>query len=66
MPLVNQAGEEVEENTLIAYGVCYESLTDSQRDDAIALILSHLHMKLVSTNATKHGNRELILRGEDQ
>lgn len=63
MALVNQKGEPVEETTL--FRMWGETATDEERDTAIFLILDHLKMKVVRTNATKHGNVELVLRKEE-
>ncbi|OOV05785.1 hypothetical protein RF819_02835 [Rhodoferax fermentans] len=59
---VNQRGEPVVEEHLFRYGI--RSATDDERDTAIVLILEHLGLVIVKTNATKHGTTELELRKE--
>lgn len=39
--------------------------TDDERDTAIGLILRHLKLKIVETNATKHGNVEMQLQPDE-
>lgn len=57
---VNQKGEPVVETELFK---CWsDTATDTERDTAISLILEHLGLEIVRTNATKHGNTELELR----
>jgi hypothetical protein len=41
-----------------------DAATEQERDTAINLILEHLKMEIVKTNATKHGTVELELRKE--
>lgn len=58
--MVNQRDEPVVEESLFR---CWSrTATDEERDTAIGLILEHLGLEIVSTNATKHGNTELELR----
>lgn len=60
---VNQNGDPVQEVTLFE---CWsEPSTALERDTAIGLILNHLGMTIVRTNATRHGNAELELRKKD-
>jgi len=56
----NQAGQPIEETRLFQM---YWSERESEADvqQAIALILGHLQLKIVRTNATKHGNTEMRL-----
>jgi hypothetical protein len=64
MSQVNQYGEPIHEEQLFAHIgqlTCTE-ITDQDRNDAIALILQHLGLEIIATNATKHGNTELMLR----
>ena len=57
---VNQRGDPVEETLMFP---CWsDSATTKERDEAISLILEHLGMEIVRTNATKHGNVKLELR----
>ena len=58
---VNQRGEPIEENTLFPYGHEYEKVSDADRNQAIDLLCQHLNVRLVRTNATKHGNTEIVL-----
>jgi len=59
---VNQAGEEVFEETLFKdWGA---GATVKERDEAIGFILEKLGYRAVRTNATKHGNTELEFREE--
>lgn len=62
MTRTNQAGLPVQEDTII-FG--WDSVTDQERDEAIKLILTHLKMKVVRTNATKHGTTEIELRSDE-
>jgi hypothetical protein len=63
MSLVNQNGELVHEETLFeGWSI---PATPAEKDTAIGLILNHLGMTIVRTNATKHGNVELELRKQD-
>jgi hypothetical protein len=63
---VNQNGEPIKEDTV--YSSCGQvfafstEITDSLRDSAIALLCEKLGVDIVSTNATKHGVRALVLR----
>ena len=64
--IVNQRGEEVTEETLFGYvGDTLTAVSDQDRDDAIALICQHLGIRIVRTNATKHGNTQLVLQTEE-
>lgn len=58
---INQRGEQIIEEHLFAY-VGQTDITDQDRDVAIKLILEHLNLQIIATNATKHGDRQLILR----
>lgn len=60
MTHVNQNYEPIEETTL--FESWSDPATNAQRDTAIGLILQHLGMTIVQTNATKHGTTELELR----
>ncbi len=63
MTRTNQVDEPVTEDMLFT---CWgERATDDERDKAIGLILQHLGMTIVRTNATKHGTTELELRKEE-
>lgn len=60
---VNQNGEQLEESTLYAsWAAGTHDRSDEERDTAICLLCEHLGVEIVRTNATKHGNTELILR----
>lgn len=59
---VNQRGEEVEETTLFPYGHAWEKWTPEELAQAVALLCQHAGVEIVRTNATKHGNAELVLR----
>lgn len=59
----NQKGEPVEETPL--FWGWSDPATDAERDEAIGMILRHMGMKIVRTNATKHGNTELELRKDE-
>jgi hypothetical protein len=59
--IVNQNGDEVIETTLFTPWV-HEDVTDDERDHVIALILQHLGLEAVRTNATKRGHTEVDLR----
>jgi hypothetical protein len=60
MTRVNQNDDPVEETLMFQ---CWsDAATSQERDTAIGLILEHLGMEIVRTNATKHGNVELELR----
>lgn len=61
--MVNQAGEPVKEELLYtSWGDAPESVTNDERDKAIALLCEHLGVCVYRTNATKHGTTELVLR----
>jgi hypothetical protein len=63
MTRTNQIDEPIEETPLFR---CWgEQATDDERDAAIGLILGHLGLKIVRTNATKHGTTELELRPDN-
>lgn len=64
MPRTNQNDEPVEETALFASWS--RKATDHERDTVIALILKHLGLCAVLTNATKHGTTEIELRKEDE
>lgn len=55
--MVNQNGEPVQENFLYP-----GDLREGELEQALFLLLRHLNIDLVRTNATKHGNVELDLR----
>lgn len=61
--MVNQNGDAIDETPL--FRIWSDPATDEERDQAIALILGHLGMQVVRTNATKHGNTELEIRPDD-
>lgn len=64
MATVNQNGDPVQEDTLFE---CWSvPSTPAEREQALGLILNHLGMTIVRTNATKHGNVELELRKQDE
>jgi hypothetical protein len=60
MTRVNTNGDAVEETELFV-GFSH---TDDERDKAICLLLDHLGLEVVRTNATKHGTTEIVLRKE--
>ena len=62
MPYLNQAGQPIHEEQLFTCVGSRDEITDQTRNDAIALILQHLGVEIVATNATKHGNTEMVLR----
>lgn len=63
--IVNQRGEEVTEETLFGYvGDTFNTVSDQERNDAIALICQHLGIRIVRTNATKHGDTQLVIQIE--
>lgn len=66
-PRSNARGERINEEQLFAHigQAAYTYITDQDRNDAIALILNHLGLIVVATNATKHGDTELQLRIRD-
>jgi len=64
MTRTNQMDEPVEETQLFEFWC--DTATDKERDTAISLILGHLGLKIVRTNATKHGTTELELRKEEE
>jgi hypothetical protein len=64
MSLTNQNGDPVVEETLFEYWSI--QATPKEQDRAIGLILNHLGMQIVRTNATKHGTVELELRRESE
>lgn len=57
---LNQNGDEVSEWQLFQMWGDYETTED--RNQAIALLLEHFGLEVWSTNATKHGIRQLQLR----
>jgi hypothetical protein len=60
---VNQAGDPIEEEQVFAYvGDDYKPRSDQDRNDAIALLCDHLKVEIWRTNATKHGDVQLVLR----
>lgn len=63
MARVNQKGEEIVEETL--FQPWSVPATDEERDAAITLLCEHLNVRIVRTNATKHGNTELVLREDN-
>lgn len=58
---VNQRGDPIAEEFVFGH-VGDATPTDQDRNDAIALILEHLGLEIISTNATKHGDTVLELR----
>ena len=59
----NHNGDPVEETELfVAWS---ERSTNEERDTTIGLILQHLNLKAIRTNATKHGNTEIQLRASE-
>jgi len=62
--LVNQRGDRVFEEDVFTPGYNLHT-TDAQVRDTICLILGHLNLKVIETNATKHGTTELQLRPYD-
>ena len=63
---VNQNGDPVEETLMFGYvGDTETHVTEQDRDDAIALLCDHLNVRIVKTNATKHGNTELVLKDDN-
>lgn len=63
MSRVNQQDAPIEETILFQ---CWgERSTNEERDWAIGSILQHLGMEVVRTNATKHGNVDLVLRSTE-
>ena len=62
MQQVNVNGEPVEEFQLFGTGGWARHISEYERDSAITLILGHLGMEVVRTNATSHGQTEIVLR----
>lgn len=60
---VNQRGEEVDGHQVFYVGDDFHSSTE--QSDAIALLCEHLGIEIWSTNATKHGDRQLVLRKKE-
>ena len=56
----NTNGDHLDETVL--FTVWSSKATDYERDTAIRMILEHLGLEIVRTNATKHGTTELELR----
>lgn len=56
----NQRGEEVQEHVL-----WQEDLNPGEAEALLFVLLDHLNLIAVRTNATKHGNTELQLRPRD-
>jgi len=61
MVRLNQNGDAVFEDVLYGFGMVGDSLTDADRDKAIALLCERIGVKIVRTNATKHGTTEVVL-----
>lgn len=55
--MVNQRGEPVQEDYMLP-GI----FEPGELEQAVCLLVQHLGLDLVRTNATKHGNTELRLR----
>jgi hypothetical protein len=58
--IVNQEGQEVNEEVLR----WADQLDDDTTKQLILLTIQHLKLEAVRTNATKHGNTEILLRPE--
>lgn len=59
--MLNQSGDEIfEEDVFTPHW--QSGTTDAEVRDTICLILGHLNLKVIKTNATKHGTTELELR----
>lgn len=56
---VNQLGEPVDEGVFTEEDFAGSRLLLAC---VVSLLLDHLNLYAISTNATKHGNREIILR----
>lgn len=54
---LNQIGAPVQEDYL-----CPDNFKPGELEEAVCLLVTHLGLDLVRTNATKHGNTELRLR----
>jgi len=59
---VNQMGQPVHTEEFYPYGWEWSTPTDTVRDAAIALLCEHLGVRIVRTNATKHGYTEVVLQ----
>jgi CO dehydrogenase/acetyl-CoA synthase epsilon subunit len=59
---VNQAGDEVFRETF--YGPT--ELSDKEAKELLLKLIEHLGLRAVKTNATKHGNTEIVLEKEDE
>lgn len=63
---VNQRGQPVREEIIYtSWGTVHAlttTITDDMRDQAIALLCEKLKVEIVLTNATKHGDTEVVLR----
>ena len=60
---VNQLGEPVDEWVLTEENFVDNPLWLTR---VVSLLLDHLSLDVISTNATKHGTREIILRDRAQ
>lgn len=60
MTMVNQRGEQVVEETLFPFGA---KVSDADVREAISLLCDHLGVRIIKTNATKHGHAEVQLVG---
>jgi len=58
MTMVNQRGEPVLEDYLYDFS----SVSHDELQTIVFAILDHLKLEALRTNATKHGNTELIVR----
>jgi len=57
--LVNQRGEPVYERTVAGCGV---EPNEAELRTVVSMLLDHLNLEAVLTNATKHGTCEIELR----
>lgn len=60
MTRTNQNGDPVVEDLL--FPGCWQTVTLDDLQSAISLLCERLNVEIVRTNATKHGNVEVVLR----
>lgn len=56
----NQRGDEIEETVLSQYWP--DDVTDDQMRQVVFGLLEHLKLEAVRTNATKHGDTQVVIR----
>lgn len=61
MTTFNQRGEQVVEETLFPFGA---NASAADVREAISLLCDHLGVRVIKTNATKHGYTEVQLVGD--